>query len=105
GVLRIELDGEPIETRPLARPGKNPWVTVFAEHGAELVEFSVARDLHWVRPHGFRPVAVGDAAVFLLGDNSVNSRDSRHFGTIDTRALVGRGWAVAWPPSRVRLLR
>ena len=31
-------------------------------------------------------------AVFVLGDNNADSRDSRHFGPVRRAAIVGRAW-------------
>ena len=39
---------------------------------------------------------------FCLGDNGPESQDSRFFGWIPHENLVGRAFAVAYPPSRVR---
>lgn len=37
---------------------------------------------------------------FMLGDNSAFSLDSRFFGAVPRRNLVGRSWFVFWPFSR-----
>ncbi len=37
------------------------------------------------------------AAYFAMGDNSFNSSDSRHWGTVPERNVVGRGFLVYWP--------
>lgn len=35
----------------------------------------------------------GDAAsCYVLGDNAAMSRDSRHFGAVPRRAIIGRVW-------------
>ena len=36
----------------------------------------------------------GPAQVYVLGDNAGASRDSRAFGFIDRRQIVGRAWLV-----------
>ena len=37
---------------------------------------------------------------FMLGDNSQFSLDSRFFGAVPRKNLVGRSWFVFWPFSR-----
>lgn len=34
---------------------------------------------------------------FVMGDNRVNSHDSRNFGPIEEREIVGRAWLRYWP--------
>jgi len=48
----------------------------------------------------FGPVRVRPGRVFFLGDNRLDSRDSRDFGAVPAAELVGRVRAVIWPPSR-----
>ncbi|GIU87771.1 MAG: signal peptidase I [Acidimicrobiia bacterium] len=43
-------------------------------------------------------------AVFVMGDNRSQSRDSRVFGPIPTDDIVGRVFVRIWPPSRISLM-
>lgn len=45
---------------------------------------------------GIAPQIVPANCYFLLGDNRVNSVDSRQWGVIDNRAIVGRARLVLW---------
>jgi len=55
-------------------------------------------------------VKVPKGRLWVMGDHRVASRDSRAFindrfsGTISEDVVVGRAWAVYWPPSRIKLL-
>ncbi|MFO7253567.1 MAG: signal peptidase I [Actinomycetes bacterium] len=55
-------------------------------------------------------VKVPKGRLWVMGDHRVASRDSRAFindkysGTISEEAVLGRAWAVYWPPSRMKLL-
>lgn len=45
-------------------------------------------------------VVVPGGQYFVLGDNRVNSCDSRIYGMIPTRSMLGEATAVIWPPMR-----
>ncbi len=47
----------------------------------------------------FGPVRVRPGTVFLLGDNRLDSRDSRDFGAVARGDLIGRVRGLIWPPS------
>lgn len=50
------------------------------------------------------PVEVPRDQVFVLGDNRPQSMDSRVFGPVDKKSIVGRAFVVIWPISRWRWL-
>ena len=37
----------------------------------------------------------------MMGDNRCNSSDSRVFGPIDERLVVGRAFVLVWPVGRI----
>lgn len=53
----------------------------------------------------YGPEAVPRDSVFVLGDNRCNSEDSRFFGFVPIKNIVGRALAVYWPPDRLGLPR
>ncbi len=52
-----------------------------------------------------KPLKIPSGQFFVLGDNSVSSRDSRFWGFVPKRNLVGKAFFVYWPLNRVRMIR
>ena len=42
---------------------------------------------------------------FMLGDNALNSRDSRFWGFVPRDNIIGKAVAIYWPPKRIGLIR
>ncbi len=51
---------------------------------------TTAPDNHW---------QLGADQLFVMGDNRQLSLDSRSFGPIPVREVVGRAWIIYWPPA------
>ena len=45
----------------------------------------------------FGPVRVRPGTVFFLGDNRLDSRDSRDYGPVPRSSLIGRVLTTLWP--------
>jgi len=50
-------------------------------------------------------VRIPQDAYFVLGDNSISSRDSRYWGFLPKKYLIGKAFLIYWPPTRMRLIR
>ncbi len=43
---------------------------------------------------------VPEDSYFMMGDNSLNSLDSRFWGTVPSKNIVGKALFIFWPISR-----
>ena len=65
----------------------------------------ILRDLFWVPVGDFAvssELLLGPDEIFVLGDNSRASTDSRSFGPVKQSRVSGRPQAVVLPPARLR---
>ncbi len=51
------------------------------------------------------PISVPVGKFYVLGDNSANSRDSRIWGYVPKKNLIGRASFIWWPPRRLSLIK
>jgi signal peptidase I len=73
---RLYVDGEPVDEPYVRRPGSGDAASM----------------------------TVPEEYLFVMGDNRVNSKDSRYFGPVPRANVKGRAWLVYWPPSRAQVL-
>lgn len=74
---------------------------------AQITRVRLFRDLSWADLGRFAvngPLVLAPEELFLLGDNSSESLDSREWGPARQSWRVGKPLAVVWPPSRWRWL-
>ncbi len=95
----VGLPGEHIEIRD----GK-----VFAD-GIALGDSEGIPPINHINPHGTLSSArkdgeayvVGDGEFFVMGDNSPNSYDSRHWGCVPERSVYGKVTKIYFPFNRI----
>ena len=82
-----------------------PGDTVELRHGVLYVNGLKTREPYLRRPLDVRdygPKQVPADSLFVLGDNRLNSNDSRFgLGFVPTDRVVGKAFVVIWPPSRL----
>lgn len=52
-----------------------------------------------------RKIVVPKDAFFVLGDNSASSKDSRYWGFVPAKNILGEAIIIYWPPLRLRIIR
>jgi len=50
-------------------------------------------------------VIVPPDSLFVLGDNSTSSQDSRYWGFVPERYLLGKAFLIYWPLHRIRIIK
>lgn len=110
GVLRASYEANtPLERTPDPTATHRRPRACLAVEGARLrVErLRLLRDVHYTDAGqwGTRaPLQLGPDELFVLGDSSPFSEDSRMWGAVPLGRVVGRPVAVVWPPGRWRWL-
>ena len=50
-------------------------------------------------------IRVPEGAYYVLGDNSLSSHDSRWWGFVPRRLVIGQAICIFWPLNRIRGLK
>jgi len=52
-----------------------------------------------------KEIEVPPDSYYVLGDNSINSKDSRYWGFVPKKYLIGKALFIYWPPWRIGIIR
>lgn len=97
----VGLPGETIEIRQ----GK-----IFA-NGVELPQESILNKFYYYNREDWQygkenqKIEVPQDAYFALGDNSAQSSDSRNWGFVPKKNMIGKAFIIYWPIQRVKLVK
>lgn len=95
---------------PPGRSTLGPRVVILVDGPAALRDLRVDRDLDYASGPTFgthgdgADVLLGPDEIFVLGDNTLHSRDSRDYGPVPLSRVLGRPLAITRPADRRRWL-
>ena len=94
----VGLPGDKIEIR-------NPSVLV---NGKPMTDPPFSKNIYynvetWDFGKSGQVISVPKGYLFALGDNSAHSADSRQWGFIPRKDIVGKAFMIWWPPKRIKL--
>ena len=77
-------------------------------NGERLIEpyavHSDRRNIGYPRDE-YGPVKIPPNRLFVLGDNRDSSDDSRYWGYVPGKNIIGEVFLMYWPPWRVKIIR
>ncbi len=102
---RLIVNGEMARYRPMESGELAVGPRSHSRFASETVgskDHAIALSANRGSPQNFEAITLGADQYFAMGDNRDNSRDSRYFGTVDRKLIVGRAVAVAFSLDRTR---
>jgi signal peptidase I len=71
-------------------------------NGKKLNEPYIKPDRRDFQNHRVEVISPGN--YFMMGDNRASSCDSRVWGTVPRKSIIGKVFAIYWPPQRIRIV-
>ena len=97
------------ETLHLTHRGSTPYVKRVVATGGEMLELRKGKlyingkliEEPYISDSSsnFGPYTVPEGQLFVMGDNRLNSADSRVWGTVPLRSVIGKVFLIWWPLS------
>ncbi|HNS32374.1 MAG TPA: signal peptidase I [bacterium] len=76
-------------------------------NGEKVVDNPVSNIYYYSEGYfgNYSEVKIPEASYYVLGDNSINSKDSRYWGFVPAKSMVGKALFIYWPPWRMDFIR
>lgn len=94
---------EDLIKRVIGLPGE----TIMIRHGVVYINDTALKEPYIAQKprDDFGPFTVDKNSVFVMGDNRNNSFDSRYWGTVPYKLIIGKAWVRYYPLNRLDLLK
>lgn len=76
-------------------------------NGKIMVDPRIARNYYYNQgdyAKSSKEIVVPEDKYFFMGDNSISSLDSRFWGFVDKKDIVGKAIFIWWPPKRIGMI-
>ncbi|MFA4888330.1 MAG: signal peptidase I [Candidatus Omnitrophota bacterium] len=96
--------------RLIALPGESVEIkngTIYI-NGQPLLEPQFSQRFYYNRgdfANEGQKIIVPKDSFFMLGDNSGSSKDSRYWGFVPHKNILGKAFLIYWPPQRIRMVK
>lgn len=87
-------DGRDLIKRIIGLPGNKVRIT---DGVVYINDINLVEPYETQQTRGNLELTLAQNEYFVLGDNRISSSDSRSFGTVEKKYIVGRTWLVYWP--------
>lgn len=84
---------------------KDGRVRVYPSEGSVGYYLNESQYLSDASTYADKKFQIGNNEYFVLGDNRPSSLDSRIFGPVEDRMIVGRVWLRGWPVDKFRIFK
>lgn len=106
-VVVLKFPGDPEKTRYIKRVIGLPGETIEISNSQVFINGRLIHELYIPEITQTLPnlkKKLGDKEYYLMGDNRENSNDSRAFGAVERRFIIGLAYVIIWPLSDAGLV-
>lgn len=106
-VVGLRFPGDPEYRKYIKRVIGLPSETVEIKDGQVFINGSKLLEVYLPKNTITEPpmkITLNQGEYFIMGDNRDNSSDSRSWGVLPKKEIIGRAWAIIWPLKDIGIL-